>query len=104
MREGRGIEEGREGVKEEREGRRGGKKEKEGGEGGRERGRGGKEEREELYNIHTNTLVIKRERQHVSVYCSPHIRESYHSTPDCHDTAAITLGVHLQVYSGLPWQ
>ena len=41
MREGRGIEEGREGVKEEREGRRGGKKEKEGGEGGREREGGG---------------------------------------------------------------
>ena len=38
MRDGRGIEEGREGVKEEREGRRGGKKEKEGGEGARERG------------------------------------------------------------------
>ena len=31
MRDGRGIEEGREGVKGEREGRRGGKKEKEGG-------------------------------------------------------------------------
>ena len=41
MRDGRGIEEGREGVKGEREGRRGGKKEKEGGEGGREREGGG---------------------------------------------------------------
>jgi len=63
MREGKRIEEGREGAKGEREGRRGGKRRREEREGGRERGEGwgGREGGVILYRSvkHTNILVIK---------------------------------------------